>query len=223
MGKDRHAIDKVKRELQQRFQMSDLGPASFYLGIKLTRQRTRWGNKLCLSQKAYTTRVLKDFNLWELNPVHTPMDDKPLLPSATGYQASAELRTWYQSAVGSLIYLMLCMRPDIAYAVSQLSRFSANPTENHKSAVKRVFRYLKGSIDQGLVFDFANRDQGLLGYTDANWGRDNDKQSTGGYAFMLFGTIITWSSKRQATVALSSCEAEYIAETEAAKEAIWLG
>jgi hypothetical protein len=118
---------------------------------------------------------------------------------------------------------MLCTRPDIAYAVSQLSRFSANPTENHKSAVKRVFRYLKGSINQGLVFDSANWDQGLLGYTVANWGRDNDRQSTGGYAFMLFGTIITWSSKRQTTVALSSCEAEYIAETEAAKKTIWLG
>jgi hypothetical protein len=120
------------------------------------------------------------------------------------------------------MYLMLCTRPDIAYAVSQLSRFSANPTSNHKDAVKHVFRYLKGTINQGLVFDSANKEQGLLGYTDANWARDHDRRSTGGYVFMLFGTIITWSSKRQATVALSSCEAEYIAETEAAKEAIWL-
>jgi hypothetical protein len=222
MGKDKRAVDKAKQELQRRFQMTDLGPASFYLGIKLTRRRTRWGNRLCLSQKAYITKILKDFNLWELNPVNTPMDHKTLLPATTDYQASAELRAWYQSAVGSLMYLMLCTRPDIAYTVSQLSRFSANPTENHKNAVKHVFRYLKGSIDQGLVFDSANKDQDLLGYTDANWARDHDRRSTGGYVFMLFGTIITWSSKRQATVALSSCEAEYIAETEAAKEAIWL-
>jgi transposase InsO family protein len=222
IGKDRRAVDNVKKELQQRFQMTDLGPASFYLGIKLTRRWSKWGNQLCLSQRAYVNKILNDFNLTDANPVSTPMEDKPLLPSDSSYQASLELRKWYQSAVGSLMYLMLCTRPDIAYAVSQLSRFSANPTEKHRTAVKHVFRYLKGTIDYGLVFDSSKRDRGLLGYTDANWARDHDRRSTGGYAFMLFGTIITWSSKRQATVALSSCEAEYIAETEAAKEAIWL-
>ena len=84
------------------------------------------------------------------------------------------------------------------------------------------FDILSKTIDYGLVFDSSNKDKSLIGYTDANWARDHDRRSTGGFVFMLFGTIITWSSKRQATVALSSCEAEYIAETEAAKEAIWL-
>lgn len=182
-------------------------------------------NQLCLSQKAYITKILKDFNLFghEFSPVGTPMEPNlTLLPAEEGYLASEKDRKWYQSAVGSLMYLMLCTRPDIAYAISQLSRFAANPTEKHKTAVKHLFRYLKGTSGFGLVFDSSHRDRGLFGYTDANWARDHDRRSTGGYLFLLFGTVLTWSSKRQATVALSSCEAEYIAETEAAKEAIWL-
>lgn len=87
-----------------------------------------------------------------------------------------------------------------------------------------MFKYLKGTEDWGLVFDSTNpkATEGLVGYTDANWARDHDRRSTGGFIFLLFGTAISWSAKRQATVALSSCEAEYIAESEAAKEAIWL-
>lgn len=223
MGENREAIDRLKIKLQTRFKMTDLGPATYYLGIKLTRQWNQWGNKLCLSQKAYIKKILKDFKMEDANGVATPMADVSLAPHEDiNYSADPELRKWYQSAVGSLMYLMLSTRPDIAYAVSQLSRFSANPTEKHKVAVKHVLRYLKQTIDYGLVFDSSNKGKGLMGYTDANWARDHDRRSTGGFVFMLFGTIITWSSKRQATVALSSCEAEYIAETEAAKEAIWL-
>lgn len=223
MGKDKAAINQVKRELNRRFKMTDLGPASYYLGINISRAWTKYGNKLFLSQTAYVDKILKDFNLDSATPMSTPMDDKLVLsPADDGQRAKDELRQWYQSAVGSLMYLMLCTRPDIAFAISQLSRFSANPTERHRTAVKRVFRYLKATRDYGLVFDSARTECGLIGYTDANWARDNDRRSTGGYLFMLFGTIITWSSKRQATVALSSCEAEYMAETEAAKEAIWL-
>lgn len=227
IGKDRVAIDEVKSELSKHFKMVDLGPASYYLGIKLSRHWTKHGNKLCLSQKAYTSKILKDFNAGPdgavFTAVATPMDPKLVLePAPSDFQASGKDKLWYQSAVGSLMYLMLCTRPDITYAVSQLSRYSSNPTDKHKTAVKHVFRYLQGTSNLGLVFDSSKRDLGLCGYTDANWARDHDKRSTGGYVYMLCGTIISWSSKRQATVALSSCEAEYIAETEAAKEAIWL-
>ena len=88
--------------------------------------------------------------------------------------------------------------------------------------MKRLLRYLKGTSDYGLVIATQDQADVLMGYTDANWGRDNDRRSTGGYVFTFAGTAISWKSKRQATVALSSCEAEYIAESEAAKEAIWL-
>jgi len=154
-------------------------------------------------------------------PVATPMDENLVL-EPNRESSGSEDRKRYQRAVGSLMYLMLCTRPDIAYAVSQLSRFAANPSEKHHTALKRLLRYLKGTSDYGLVIDTQGQLDILTGYTDANWGRDSDRRSTGGYVFTFAGTAISWKSKRQATVALSSCEAEYIAECEAAKEAIWL-
>jgi Reverse transcriptase (RNA-dependent DNA polymerase) len=118
MGENREAIDRLKIKLQTRFKMTDLGPATYYLGIKLTRQWNQWGNKLCLSQKAYIKKILKDFKMEDANGVATPIADVSLAPHEDiNYSADPELRKWYQSAVGSLMYLMLSTRPDIAYAV----------------------------------------------------------------------------------------------------------
>lgn len=119
------------------------------------------------------------------------------------------------------MYLMLDTRPDIAFAVSCLSRFMSNPTSAHITAVKRVCRYLKGTQDLELVFrgDLCP----LSGYTDADWAGDTaTRRSTSGYIFNLGSGAISWSSKRQPVVALSSCESEYMGETQATKEAIWL-
>ena len=119
------------------------------------------------------------------------------------------------------MYAMLGTRPDIAYAVSVVSRFAANPTDHHYAAVKRILRYLKGTIDYQLTFsgDLNN----LKGYTDSDWAGDTDtRRSTSGYVFNIGSGALSWSSKRQATVALSSCEAEFFGQTQAAKEAIWL-
>ena len=128
---------------------------------------------------------------------------------------------WFQKAIGSLMYLMLGTRPDIAFPVSCLSRHMANPIQSHTSAVKRVFRYLNGSQDLELVFQ--GELQPLQGYTDSSFADDRTtRRSTSGYFFHVGSGAISWSSKRQPTVALSSCEAEYTAETQAAKEAIWL-
>lgn len=128
----------------------------------------------------------------DTNSVATLMADVSLVPHEdSNYSVDPELRKWYQLVVGSLMYLMLSTRPDIVYTVSQLSRFSANPTEKHKVAVKHVLRYLKQTIDYSLVFDSSNKDKSLIGYTDANWARDHDRRSTGSFVFILFGTIIT--------------------------------
>jgi len=116
---------------------------------------------------------------------------------------------------------MLGTRPDIAFAVSVISRFSANPTKAHMEIVKRVFRYLKGTSSMGLVF--RGTLQPLSGYTDSDYAGDHDiRRSTSGYIFNLGSAAISWSSKRQPTVTLSSCEAEYVGQTNATKEAIWL-
>jgi hypothetical protein len=119
------------------------------------------------------------------------------------------------------MYAMLGTRPDIAYAVSVVSRFSANPTTDHWAAVQRVLRYLRGTIDLELAF--SSDLSPLVGYSDADWAGDIDtRRSTSGYVFGIGTGPISWSSKRQSTVSLSNCEAEYIGQTQATKEAVWL-
>jgi len=123
------------------------------------------------------------------------------------------------------MYLMLGTRPDIAYTVAALGRHAANPGIEHQHALDRLFRYLRGSSDYKLVYRCrVPGGDTILGYVDANWGSNvNDRKSTLGYTFTLSGGAISWSSKKQSAVALSSTEAEYIAGAHAAKEAIWLG
>ena len=128
----------------------------------------------------------------------------------------------YQAIVGCLLYLATKTRPDIAYAVSSVARFSAKPNKLHWIAVKRILRYLKGTIQFGLNY---RRDAPsvITGYSDADWAEDtSDRKSTSGYVFMMAGAAISWKSNKQTCVALSTAEAEYIALSAATQEAIWL-
>jgi len=211
-------IPKLKKELAVRFKMTDLGPCHHYLGMEITRDR---GNRtLHLSQRTYIEKVLERFGMLQCKADVTPMSTSIHLVPETGNQTSKEAVTHYQSIIGSLMYAMVETRPDIAYAVSVLSRFCSNPNKTHEAAAKHVLRYLKGSLHIGITYG-GNDD--LIGYTDADWAGDQDtRRSTGGYLFTLYGGAISWSSKRQASVALSSCEAEYMAQTQATKEAIWI-
>ena len=219
-GPDKKANMDIKAALNKRFQMTDLGPMAHYLGMRLERDRPQ--RVLWLSQQAYLEKILKDHGFLDSKPVATPMETQTKLEAAPdGYTAKPDFRHTYQSAVGSLMYAMLGTRPDIAYAVSVVSRYASNPTEDHWTAVKRIFRYLKGTLHLRLTFSGPLRP--LAGWTDADWAGDKDtRRSTSGYVFNLGSAAITWSSKRQPTVALSTCEAEYMGQTQAAKEAIWL-
>jgi hypothetical protein len=212
-------VNALKAALSRRFQMEDLGECHFYLGMEIVRDRPN--RRLTLNQRGYTQKILGEFNMEGCNNrVTTPMTDNPL-PAPKGYTAPEADRSWYACAIGSLMYLMLGTRPDIAYSVSCLSRFMANPTEQHKGAIKRLFRYLNSTQDLQLVYE--GELQPLRAYTDADWAGDlGTRRSTSGYIFNLGSGAISWSSKRQPTVALSSCEAEYMGQTQAAKEAIWL-
>ena len=118
-------------------------------------------------------------------------------------------------------HLWLCTRPDLAFTISQISQFSSNPSTLHESAAKRALRYLNGTRNFGITFD-GNRGLVLEGYSDADWGAGEDRKSISGYVFTLAGGAISWSSKKQATTALSTTEAEYIALVQAAKESIWI-
>jgi hypothetical protein len=130
-------------------------------------------------------------------------------------------RVPYANAVGSLMYAMMCTRPDICYAVGLVSKFQSNPGLAHWKAVKRILRYLKGTMDYVLCYQ--GLDLRLVGYSDADWGGNIDeRKSTSGYVFLLNNGAITWSSKKQSCIALSTMEAEYVACLAAVQEAVWL-
>jgi len=126
----------------------------------------------------------------------------------------------YHEAVGSLMYAALGTRPDIAFAVQTVSRFSTKPGSTPWEAVKRIFRYLKGTTDLWLTYGISKMD--LTGYADADGSMAEDRHAISGYAFMIHGGAVSWSTKRQEIIALSTTEAEYVAITHAAKEALWL-
>ena len=211
-------IDWIRFKLHKEFEMTDLGELSTFLGLEIYRDRQH--RRLHLSQTKYICKILENHGMTRCNPTTTPADPHiRLQKSQQNFEANQSEKKRYQSAVGSLMYAMLGTRPDIAYAVSKVSQYSTNPNSTHWTVVKRIFRYLAGTSNRGLYYG----SQGLgSGFTDADWGSGDDRRSIGGYAFMLNGSAISWNSKKQSTVALSSTEAEYMALTQAVKESIWL-
>jgi len=218
-GPSKEEIQKLKKALSKRFDMTDLGPSSYYLGMTITRDRKN--QTIRLSQKGYIEKILKDLGMCEAKPQHTPMKTDQIDKTPESYEPTPEIKTWYARAIGSLMYAMLGTRPDIAFAVSYCSRFLAKPTEAHRTAMRRIMRYLKSTTSLCLVYE--GEIEPLTGFTDSDWAGDREtRRSTSGYIFNLGSGAISWSSKRQSATALSSCEAEYIGQAQATKEAVWL-
>ena len=212
-------IQAVKKALSERFHMSDLESCQYYLGMTVTRDQKN--RVLRLGQWAYLEKILRNHKMTDCKAAPTPMKTQHLEVSPPDYEPTTEFRLQYQSAVGSLMYAMLGTRPDLAYAVSVVSRYASRPNNSHWQAFKRIFQYIKGTLDLELTFKGPLKP--LAGYTDADWAGDLDtRRSTSGFLFNLGSGAISWSSKRQPTVALSSCEAEYMGQTQAIKEAVWL-
>ena len=206
-GPSKDEIQEIKDTLSNRFEMTDLGPCTHYLGMTVTRDRRN--RILRLSQRSYIETVLQDHGMWECKPVLTPLEGR-LEPAPEGHKATDEDKHWYAKAIGSLMYAMLGTRPDIAFAVSCCSRYMSNPAEPHIKAVKRIMRYLRGTINFELTF--RGELEPLLGYSDSDWAGDTGtRRSTSGYIFNIGRGAISWSSKQQSVVALSTCEAEYMA------------
>ena len=152
--------------------------------------------------------MLDRFDFNNCKPVSTPADINSHLEPSTNDSELVD-QTNYMSAVGSLLYLSTKTRPDIAYAVENVPKYCSKPNNKHWNAVKRIFRYLKGTIDLGI--SYCNNKYELVGYSDADWAGDrNDRKSTSGYRFLLHNTIISWRSVKQSCVALSTAEAEYV-------------
>ena len=175
-----------------------------------------------ISQQRYLESVLQRYGMENCRPISTPLE-----PGKHFFKLSDDDEAFdkgiYQQAIGCLTYLSTVTRPDIAAAVGILSRFMASPTKDHWIAIKRILRYLKGTLNYGLKFSEDKDDIQVIGFADADWAGDiNSRCSTSGYVFQIGNCTVSWSSKKQATIAKSSTEAEYVSLSSAAQEAIWL-
>ena len=218
-GRDEARIQEVKQMLARKFDIKDLGRLTYFLGMSVVQDQgalTTW-----IGQPAYTKKLLGKQKMGDCKPVGTPVSPGSHLVKATDDEDAVEQQL-YQSLVGSLMYLSVCTRPDLAYAVGILARFSSKPNRSHWTAAKRVLRYLKGTANHGIAFTKSESGE-CLGYSDADWAGDQeDRKSTSGYLFQMAGGPVSWKSRKQDSVALSTAEAEYIALSSAAQETVWI-
>eukprot|EP00257_Ricinus_communis_P015773 XP_015573748.1 uncharacterized protein LOC107261134 [Ricinus communis] len=208
-------FEKFKKSMMVEFEMSDLGMMHYFLGIEVMQSSTG----VFISQKKYVQEILDRFKMKDCNPASTPSEFAwKLNKDAEGKKVDS---TIYKQIVGSLMYLT-STRPDIMHAVSVISRYMECPTEMHLLTAKRILRYLQGTKEFGLFYKKGGK-SALIGFTDSDYARDvEDWKSTSGFFFSLGSEVVSWSSKKQPIVTLSTTEAEFVAATSCAYQAIWL-
>ena len=220
-GSSLSIINTFKEELKSRFKMKDLGPIHYCLGMEVRQDLTE--GTITLSQNGYVDSILRRFGLLKANPALVPMTatlDLTLDGTERNFEENSTFD--YPSAIGSLLYLSGCTRPDITFAVNRLSRsLNSHRAAHHKAAI-HVMRYLKGCPGIGLIYRRKAIIK-LIGFSDADWAAEtNGRRSVTGYLFTLGDSPISWNSKMQTTVANSSTEAEYLAMGASTKEAMYL-
>ncbi|SCV69750.1 BQ2448_1144 [Microbotryum intermedium] len=218
VGPDLSEIDRVLDELDRLYGVKRLGNAEYILGVQLVRQ----ADGIALSQRQYLLDVLARFGMADANKSVLPM--QPGLQLKPCNNPDPALQTKYRSAIGSLMYAVVATRPDLAYPVSYLARFTNKAGSEHWAAVAKILRYIKGTLELGIVYK-AKHDSlvGYVGYSDSDWGSCiNTSRSTMGHVFKLADGPISWSSRIQSRVATSSTEAEYIGLTHASRECQFL-
>jgi hypothetical protein len=217
-------IKTVQRDISRFWKTKNFGPVTKFLGLSI--HRNYLTKSIHLSQEELLKECLKITNLSDCNPAVTPFDHEIKLQKATDndkYLSIAE-KEIYQSIVGKLFYVSNNTRPDLCTAVSMVSSYVSNPTAEHMAAVKRILRYCKGTLTLGIQLGGEHNALPLIvGYSDADWAGDLDtRRSRTGYTFHIGSGCITWHSKKQATVALSTAEAEYMSLSSATQELKWL-
>jgi hypothetical protein len=219
-SKDMDTIEKVKSTLMAPFDARDMGEASLFLGITIERDRPN--KTIKLAQERLATDIATKFNMAEAKGRLLPITPGVRLSKEEGEPLDTSVYP-YAALVGSLLYLSICTRPDIAQAVGALSKYMACPTIIHWQVAKGLLRYVAGTTTYGITYNGGNTAPVIEGYCDADYAGDVDtRRSTSAYVFIMAGGAISWASRRQATVAASTTEAEYIAASTAVKEALWL-
>ncbi|GJW87533.1 retrotransposon protein, putative, ty1-copia subclass [Tanacetum coccineum] len=224
--KSKAEIGSTKSLLKKEFNTKELEEAKKILGMEIVRDQSR--KIMRVSQSGYVSKILNNFRIDNGKSVKMPLGGhfKLSLKDCPVRDCDVERmgKVSYENAIGRLIYLMVCTRPDIAYAVSVVSRYLANMGKNHWEAVKWILKYLRGTANVGLVYGTNHGNHvDVTGFVDSDYAKDPDKgRFITGYAFLVHGCIVSWKATLQHVVTLSTTEAEYMALTEAVKEAIWL-
>ncbi|CAJ2652613.1 unnamed protein product [Trifolium pratense] len=216
-GNDKQMMEEFKSSMKKKFAMTDLGKMKYFLGVEVN--QTQQG--IFINQQKYASEILTRFGMQDCNTVCTPIVlGCKLVKDENGKPADA---TSYKQMIGCLMYL-LETRPDLTYSVCLAARYMDKPTEMHVIAVKRIMRYLKGTMSYGILYKSTDGENvTLVGWTDSDYARDyDDRKSTSGYVFSIGTSAISWSSKKQPIVTLSTTEAEFIAAASSACQGIWL-
>lgn len=215
--------NEAKGLLKQRFNVKDLGESKWMLGMRITRDRT--AKTIKVDQELYITKALEKFGLNECKIAHSPavVNNGSLEDDRDGCSEPTDQQL-YMEKVGTLLYAAISTRPDVSFAVNQLTRQMQAPLKRHMIAADRVLRYLAGTKSMGLLFGRSRQSEiEVSAYADADWASDkSDRKSVTGWIARVNGDPVSWISKKQKTVALSTCEAELYAESSAIQEVLWL-
>ena len=217
-------IKRRKEEIAKVWEIRDVGGTEYFLGMRV-QQDLKLGT-VRLTQRPYWEHVLNRFSLTHITPRNTPLPVGIVLDNNMSPKTDSERKLMndkpYRPVLGSVMWGQLATRPDLAFSVSLLARFQSNPGIDHWKALLHVVGYIKNTIDFGLTY---SRDSEIspMAYVDADYGGCRDtRRSTSGYVFIMAGGAVTWSSKRQATIALSTVEAEYVAMSRCAQQMLWM-
>jgi len=209
--------DKAKTDIEREWEVTDLGEPQKIIGIEITRTP----ESITISSSQYIDSILHKEGLSGINAVATPLDlNIQLVHNPEGNDGNCS--NSFATLLGELQYIADVTRPDISYVVNRLASYTANPSLQYTTAIKRILRYLAGTRNLSIIYKANTEYPDFIGYTDASYSNADNHKSISGYVFIASGRAITWSLKKQLTKALSSTEAEYIAMSESAREACWL-
>jgi len=210
-------VKAAKTVVLGHFKARDMGEPEWFLGMHIIRDRA--AGTITLSQRQYAKTLVERYGMGDANSTTLPMPVGSRI-RREGAVLEGASKAAYPEMIWALLYLATSTRPDIAYSVARLARYTASPTEEHRALLKGVLRYVKGTQSWFLTY---GRGAPLSGYTETDFAGDLDtRRSTTGFVLTLNGAAVAWASKAQATVAASTTEAEYIAAAVGAREALWL-
>jgi hypothetical protein len=216
-GQSRKEVDRIKSQLKEHLTIKDMGEVKTFLNLVI--KRNRENRTMSVSQRHFVDELKRKFNDHIIGCPRTPITHEDLEEEEKG---TIEEQMLYLQIFGSLNYLCTWTRPDLAFAMSILGRYLQNPSKKAIRTVKQALSYTINTKNLSITLGRVAQDNGILGYSDANWGKDvEDGKSRTGLLLLLYGSPITWKSKKQTVIARSTAEAEYIAGASIAREMLW--